>query len=75
MAKCKACGEVYTDGSRFCPRLGIKRSPGFKCSKNPVDLCWRTAHAVACALQLEEALALRCIRPLRADHWRCGQNN
>lgn len=22
MAKCKACGEVYTDGSRFCARCG-----------------------------------------------------
>ena len=22
MAKCKACGEVVTDGSRFCPRCG-----------------------------------------------------
>lgn len=22
MAKCKACGEVYTDGSRFCSRCG-----------------------------------------------------
>ncbi|MBQ8178264.1 MAG: zinc ribbon domain-containing protein [Clostridia bacterium] len=22
MAKCKACGEIYADGSRFCPRCG-----------------------------------------------------